>query len=109
LIPPNAANPAAYVDISPRCIGYCNVVQSRSARLFTPTARLSEGKDSRCIFLPGRYGLSFYDAMILASALRAGCKILYSEDLQDRQVIDRKLRIRSPFASPENVDPKAVS
>lgn len=46
-----------------------------------------------------RYGFSFYDTMILASALRAGCKILYSEDLQDRQVIDRKLRIRNPFAS----------
>jgi predicted nucleic acid-binding protein len=46
-----------------------------------------------------RYGFSFYDATILASALRAGCKILYSEDLQDRQVIDRKLRIRNPFAS----------
>ena len=46
-----------------------------------------------------RYGFSFYDAMILASALRAGCKILYSEDLQDGQVIDRKLRICNPFAS----------
>ena len=46
-----------------------------------------------------RYGVSFYDVIILASALRAGCKILYSEDLQDRQVIDRKLRIRNPFAS----------
>lgn len=46
-----------------------------------------------------RYGVSFYDAMILASALRAECKILYSEDLQDRQVIHRKLRIRNPFAS----------
>ncbi len=47
-----------------------------------------------------RYGFSFYDATILASALRAGCKILYSEDLQDRQVINRQLRIRDPFASP---------
>ncbi len=46
-----------------------------------------------------RYEFSFYDAMIVASALRAGCKILYSEDLQDRQVIDRQLRIRNPFAS----------
>jgi predicted nucleic acid-binding protein len=45
-----------------------------------------------------RYGFSFYDAMIVASALQAGCKILYSEDLQDGQVIDRRLRIRNPFA-----------
>jgi predicted nucleic acid-binding protein len=46
-----------------------------------------------------RYAVSFYDAMIIASALRAGCKILYSEDLQDRQIIERQLRIRNPFAS----------
>ena len=54
----------------------------------------------RGIEIAERYGLSFYDAMILAFALSAGCKILYSEDLQDGQVIDRQLRIRNPFASP---------
>jgi len=53
----------------------------------------------RAVELAERYGLSFYDAMIVASALLAGCKTLYSEDLQDRQVIDRQLRIRNPFAS----------
>jgi predicted nucleic acid-binding protein len=46
-----------------------------------------------------RYGFSFYDATIVASALLAGCKTLYSEDLQDGQVIDNKLTIRNPFAS----------
>jgi len=45
-----------------------------------------------------RYQLSIYDAMIAASALVAGCKILLSEDMQDGQIIDRKLRIRNPFA-----------
>jgi len=54
----------------------------------------------RGIEIAERYGLSFYDAMILASALSAGCNFLYSEDLQDGQVIDRQLRIRNPFASP---------
>jgi predicted nucleic acid-binding protein len=46
-----------------------------------------------------RYGFSFYDATIMASALRAGCKTLFSEDLQDGQVINKQLRIRNPFAS----------
>ena len=45
------------------------------------------------------YGLSFYDAMIVASALRAGCSTLYSEDLQDGQVIEKRLTICNPFAS----------
>ena len=52
----------------------------------------------RGIEIAERYGFSFYDAMIVASALRGGCKTLYSEDLQQGQVIDRQLRIRNPFA-----------
>ena len=44
-----------------------------------------------------RYKFSFYDSVIAASALHAGCKILYSEDLQDGQVIDKQLRITNPF------------
>lgn len=44
-----------------------------------------------------RYGLSVYDAMIVASALLAGCELLYSEDMQDGMVIDGQLRICNPF------------
>lgn len=44
------------------------------------------------------YRLSVYDSMIVASALLAECNILYSEDLQDRQVIDNRLTVINPFA-----------
>lgn len=44
-----------------------------------------------------RYGYRIYDALIVASALEAGSTILYSEDMQDGQVIDRQLTIRNPF------------
>ena len=44
-----------------------------------------------------RYGFSVYDAMIAASALEAGCKILYTEDLQDGQIIDSRLTVQNPF------------
>jgi predicted nucleic acid-binding protein len=44
-----------------------------------------------------RYGLSIYDALIVAAALLAGCTTLYSEDMQDGQVIERQLTIRNPF------------
>lgn len=44
-----------------------------------------------------RYGLSVYDAMIVASALLAGCATLYSEDMQDGLIVDRRLRISNPF------------
>jgi predicted nucleic acid-binding protein len=45
----------------------------------------------------GRYRFSFYDSVIVAAALIAGAKILYSEDLSHGQVIDRRLRIVNPF------------
>jgi predicted nucleic acid-binding protein len=46
-----------------------------------------------------RYGYKIYDALIVASALEARCTILYSEDMQDGQVIDHRLTIRNPFRS----------
>jgi len=44
-----------------------------------------------------RYGFSLYDSMIVASALMAGSTVLYSEDLQDGQIIDGQLRVANPF------------
>ena len=44
-----------------------------------------------------RYGFSFYDSLMVAAALEAGCTILYSEDMQDGQRIEG-LTIRNPFA-----------
>ena len=43
------------------------------------------------------YGFGIYDALTLSSALKANCSTLYSEDLQDRQVIEGRLAIRNPF------------
>ena len=44
-----------------------------------------------------RYGLSIYDAMIAASALRADCDTLWSEDMHDGLVVENQLRIANPF------------
>ena len=46
-----------------------------------------------------RYKLSVYDSMIVASALLAGCEILYSEDMQNGLVVDEQLHIHNPFKS----------
>lgn len=48
--------------------------------------------------LAERYRLSFYDACIASSALDAGCRVLYSEDMQNGFKVDRTLTIRNPFA-----------
>jgi predicted nucleic acid-binding protein len=47
--------------------------------------------------LAERYRFSVYDSLIVAAALRAGCSVLYSEDLRHSQRIER-LAIRNPFA-----------
>ena len=47
--------------------------------------------------LAERYGLSTYDAMIVASALHAGCDTLWSEDMQHGMALDQGLRIINPF------------
>jgi predicted nucleic acid-binding protein len=50
----------------------------------------------RCLELQSRYRYGFYDSLIIAAALDAGCTRLWSEDLQPRQQIDT-LTIQNPF------------
>ena len=47
--------------------------------------------------LKERYRYQFYDSLILATALDNGCNIVYSEDMQNGQVIDNRLTIINPF------------
>jgi len=39
--------------------------------------------------IKNRYDFSYWDSLILSSALENGCTILYSEDMQDNQLINR--------------------
>ena len=50
------------------------------------------------ITLSRDHRLSFYDALIVASALEAGCNTLLSEDMQHGRKIEG-LTIRNPFAA----------
>ncbi|MGH6899844.1 MAG: PIN domain-containing protein [Geminicoccaceae bacterium] len=47
-----------------------------------------------------RHGYAIFDALMVAAALRAGCTILYSEDMQHGMVIGRRLRIVDSFCDP---------
>lgn len=44
-----------------------------------------------------RYGYSFYDSMIMAAAINAGCSLVYTEDLQSGEHIQDSLLIVNPF------------
>jgi predicted nucleic acid-binding protein len=50
------------------------------------------------IALEQRYGISFWDALVVQSARACGAEVLYSEDLGDGQLYD-SVRVVSPFGS----------
>ena len=47
--------------------------------------------------IANEYKYSFYDCLIIASALENDCEILYSEDMQHQQIIKKKMKITNPF------------
>ena len=68
----------------------------RTVRRLCTVHSLSVESHDQGLEVADRYQLSVYDAMIVASAHQAGCKSLYTEDLQDGMVI-LGLTIRNPF------------
>lgn len=66
-------------------------------RLFPDVAPLTVRTHSAALELARDRNHSFYDAMIIASALEAGCDTLFSEDMQHGQIVNG-LVITNPFA-----------
>ena len=64
----------------------CRVIAPIDFELHGDALRLAE-----------RYGFSFYDALMIASALRLACETFWSEDMQHGMVVDGKLTIQNPF------------
>jgi predicted nucleic acid-binding protein len=58
---------------------------------------LTLGIHDRALSLAERYGFSIYDALIIGAAREADCDTLFTEGLQDGQVIDAALTITNPF------------
>jgi predicted nucleic acid-binding protein len=66
-------------------------------RVVCPVEPVSVDTHDRALQVAERYGVSWYDALIVAAALLAGCATLYSEDMQHGQVFERRLTICNPF------------
>ncbi len=69
-------------------------------RAVFPVFAADEGTLVRAIEAVTRHGLSFWDAMIWATARRANCRVLMSEDLHDGRTLEGVTFV-NPFA-PEN-------
>lgn len=67
-------------------------------RVLAPLCEVFAGPSlwHRAMDLQDRYGYGFYDSLILAGALEAGCTVLYTEDFQAGQRIE-SLEIVDPF------------
>lgn len=79
------------------------VLQTDQARMYLDSVLLpllqvpsSPALYHRALYIQGRYRFSFYDSLIVAAALAAGCSRLLSEDLQHGQRVDG-LTIIDPF------------
>jgi predicted nucleic acid-binding protein len=64
--------------------------------LLGPARPLTPAIHARAVVLARDHELSFYDALMVAAALDAGCAILCSEDLQHGQKFGT-LRVENPF------------
>lgn len=67
-------------------------------RVLAPLWKINPSRElySRGIAIKARYQFSFYNSLIIAAALEAGCSKLYSEDLQHGQRIEQ-LVVIDPF------------
>jgi predicted nucleic acid-binding protein len=63
---------------------------------FPDIAALTDETHAAALALARDHGFAFYDALIVASAIEAGCDTLYSEDMQNGRSIGG-LTIRNPF------------
>ena len=89
---------------------FCNYLLRKVKIAATEARVLLDNLTDRCIVEPitpdivrealrlnARYGWSYYDSQIIATALECGLDVLYSEDMQAGQVVDGLLTIASPF------------
>jgi predicted nucleic acid-binding protein len=51
----------------------------------------------KAIDINERYKYSYWDSLLIATALINSCQVLYSEDMQHNQLIENKLRIVNPL------------
>ena len=58
---------------------------------------IDENTIEKALQLKEVYQYSYYDSLILASALMNNCEVLFSEDFQNTQIIENKLKIVNPY------------
>lgn len=65
--------------------------------LYLPVNTINHLTIQSAMKICSKYFYSYYDSLIIASALQNECSILFSEDLQHNQKIENSLTIINPF------------
>jgi predicted nucleic acid-binding protein len=63
-----------------------------------PVHSISVPQVDLALEIVGRFGINYYDALILSAARFAGCSVVYSEDLSDGQDYDGVI-VTNPFVT----------
>jgi len=58
---------------------------------------VEEGTIKNALQIKKTLEYSYWDSLVIASALENNCSVLYTEDMQDSQIINSKLTIVNPF------------
>ena len=79
--------PLTYLDVQ----RYLNIVLETLCDVFSSIELFHQALE-----IMDQWRYSFFDSLIIASAMQADCAILYTEDMQHNQTI-RSLKIKNPF------------
>ena len=62
-----------------------------------PVQAINTAEVIQALEINTKYNYSYWDSLIIATALLGKCSIIYSEDMQHNHLIDNKIRILNPF------------
>ena len=86
-----------FTNVAKRKLGMkCERHLRRFAHSAAPVLPLEINTHTDALRIAERYGYGIFDALMLASALSANCRVLWSQDIQDGAVIGGPLRIANP-------------
>ena len=69
----------------------------RQITLTFPVRAIDTAKVLMALEISDRYGFSYWDSLVVATALLEDCRILYSEDMHHEQMVEGKTQIINPL------------
>ncbi|MDR1784844.1 MAG: PIN domain-containing protein [Spirochaetaceae bacterium] len=62
-----------------------------------PNVNIEPAQIRNALDLRVKYDYNYWDCLMLSAALKAGCNYIFTEDMQDGQIIENRLTIKNIF------------